>query len=86
MKQLSYKVDHKTYIGFKALNGPFEPIGDQRLVIVWFEGSPELWLVENKIGYANLRNMYKDLHGDLYTTYLMQSPPLSIVSFVTKNA
>ena len=67
--------DNVEYEGFKVLSihdriGPL-----QYVVLAWFEGDPELWLVENEAGYDQLIKMYNDEWGPdratmvrLYTT------------------
>ena len=53
----------RTYVGFsRLLRSELKP--GSKVVIAWFDGEPELWMVEDEEGLQALRNYYRDDWGD----------------------
>jgi hypothetical protein len=62
---LTYTIDSVKHVGFTRLTRPSQTVQpDTSVVIAWFDGEPELWIVENASGYIALRKMYTDEWGD----------------------
>lgn len=56
-----FTLDGIVYDGFAIANAErlASLSGHQHAVIVWFEGEPECWVVDDLFGYENLQTYYK---------------------------
>lgn len=61
---MQFTVDDVVYSGFQSASRQNSIKPDNILVIAWFDGEPELWVVENATGVENLRQMYHNTWGD----------------------
>lgn len=62
---LTHTVDNTVNTGFSVFNKPTDADGEGILVvIVWFDGEPELWVVEGADGLSQLVKFYRAEWGD----------------------
>lgn len=60
MSALFYTIDGVRHDGFARLVKPDQLVNPKhRLVIVWFEGEPELWVVDSTESFDALRAMWR---------------------------
>lgn len=55
--------------GFARFYGPDQLTAGRQLVIAWFDGDADLWLVESVDGFNALRAYYDDEWGPGRTTF-----------------
>lgn len=55
---LSFRSNGTLYVGFKHLTCRADLANGCKLAIVWFDGEPDLWVVEDEAGLANLKKFY----------------------------
>jgi hypothetical protein len=58
LNSLSHTVDDVTHVGFTDLRNKNQPIAGEFIVVAWFDGEPDLWLVSGEAGLKELRNFY----------------------------
>lgn len=57
------KMVEKVYTGFQRVDRT-TLTKTSMLVVAWFDGEPELWLVDGQAGVEQLRKFYRDEWGD----------------------
>lgn len=66
---MEYILDGKVHKGFQQVYLQRDIAPGTVLVIAWFDGEPDLWLVENHEGFKALKKYYSDEWGAERVTY-----------------
>lgn len=76
---LKHAIDGVTWEGFQHIGYSHNFKAGDCIAIVWFEGDPDLWIVDGIVGAANLRKYYESDWGTTRTI------PIDIFTFARRN-